>query len=183
MRSSTPRRIALACVGLALGAGLAVLLRPRPEPVAPSVAEAPAAPAGHAAPTPAPAPAGETAPAASAASSGTEPPAVAAAPAAPPLLDGEAAQEAITDLAVTYDAASVPALARYLAHSDAEVRSAAREGLVQLGERAAIPFLEAAAKSASDAEEARALREAAEFLALPTWSEHRRNNKPKPASP
>ena len=94
------------------------------------------------------------------------------APAAAPLLNGDAAQEAITSLAVTYDAASVPALARYLSHSDPEIRAAARDGLVQLGERAAIPFLEAAAKTAP-ADEAKELREAAEFLALPTWTERR----------
>ena len=92
------------------------------------------------------------------------------------MLAGEAAQEAITDLASTYDAASVPALARYLGHSDPETRAAARDGLIQLGERAAIPFLEAAAKTAP-AEEAKALHEAAEFLALPTWTEHRAAQK------
>jgi HEAT repeat protein len=101
-----------------------------------------------------------------------------------PLLKGEAAQEAITDLAVTYDAASVPSLARYLAHPEAETRAAARDGLVQLGERAAIPFLQAAAKTAPP-DEAKALLEAAEFLALPSWTEVRaaRHKQPAPASP
>ena len=93
-----------------------------------------------------------------------------------PLLSGEAAIEAISDLSATYDAASVPALARYLKHKDPEIRAAARDGLINLGERAAIPFLAEAAKTAP-AEEAQSLREAAEFLALPTWTEHREAQK------
>ena len=92
------------------------------------------------------------------------------------LLNGEAAQEAISELSSTYDAASVPALALYLKHSDAEIRAAARDGLINLGERAAIPFLEEAAKAAP-ADEAIQLREAAEFLALPTWTEQREARK------
>ncbi len=96
--------------------------------------------------------------------------------AAAPLLSGEAALEAISDLAATYDAASVPALARYLKHQNPDIRSAARDGLINLGERAAIPFLQEAAKTAA-AEEANALREAAEFLALPTWTERREAEK------
>ena len=80
--------------------------------------------------------------------------------------------ETIQDLAVTYDAASVPALARFLSNRDAEIRAAARDGLIQLGERAAIPYLQEAARKAAP-EEAQALREAAEFLALPTWTERR----------
>jgi hypothetical protein len=100
-------------------------------------------------------------------------------PADTALLSGEAALEAITDLAVTYDAASVPALARYLAHPDAETRAAARDGLVQLGERAAIPFLATAAKTAAP-DETKALLEAAEFLALPSWTEVRKASETQP---
>ncbi len=99
-----------------------------------------------------------------------------ASPPAAALLSGEAAIQTIDELTVTYDAASVPALARYLRHADADIRAAARDGLINLGERAAIPFLEDAAKTAS-ADEAKALREAAEFLALPTWTEHRAARK------
>ncbi len=93
-------------------------------------------------------------------------------PPAAPLPNGDAAEEAIHELAITYDAASIPALARYLDHPDPEIRAAAREGFIALGERAAIPVLRAAAERAS-AEEATLLREAADFLALPTWSERR----------
>ncbi len=94
---------------------------------------------------------------------------------------GEAAHQMIETLTVTYDAASVPSLARFLAHTDPEIRAAAREGLVQLGERAAIPFLEEAAKTAPG-DEAVALREAAEFLALPTWTERRAAEKKRASS-
>lgn len=106
-------------------------------------------------------------------------------PAETALLSGASALETISDLSSTYDAASVPALARYLGHGDPEIRAAARDGLINLGERAAIPFLEAAAKKA-EAAEAKELLEAAEFLALPTWTERRaaeRQAKAKAASP
>jgi len=167
----------VAVAALAIAAGLAVLwfkrnVGSKDRPPAP-------APAALVSPTPPPAP---------------QPPDVAApAPAAPngdnepasPLPPGkdpaapegispsrEQTLEAIQDLAVTYDAASVPALARYLSNRDAEIRAAARDGLIQLGERAAIPYLQEAARQAAP-EEAQALREAAEFLALPTWTQRR----------
>jgi HEAT repeat protein len=89
---------------------------------------------------------------------------------------GEAAEEAINELIVTYDAAAVPALARFLKHPVAEIRASAREGLVQLGERAAIPYLQEAARQAP-LEEIKELLEAAEFLALPTREELREQLK------
>ncbi len=87
--------------------------------------------------------------------------------------DGAAFQrilEQIEELAITYDAASIPALAGFLTHPDARVREAAREGLVTLGEAAAIPHLKTAAQHAK-ADEAKLLEDAAEFLALPTITE------------
>lgn len=95
-----------------------------------------------------------------------------AARAVEPLPSGEAARTAITELAITYDAAAVPELARFLTHPDPEIRTAAREGLISLGERAAIPWLKDAARTAP-AEEAIALKQAAEFLALPSLTERR----------
>lgn len=86
------------------------------------------------------------------------------------------ALDAIQELAITYDAASIPALAKFLSHADPEIRAAARDGLITLGERAAIPALQSAARTATP-EEARALLEAAEFLALPTLTEHRAAQK------
>jgi hypothetical protein len=158
-------------LALLVGAGLGILFW-RGFGGAPA---APAAPSAVTAPTRSPATPGSPvvgrtdAPSAEASS---------AAPATPPspLLNGDAAQEAISDLAATYDAASVPSLARYLKHADPMIRSAAKDGLINLGERAAIPFLQEAAKNAP-ADEAVSLREAAEFLALPTWTEQREARK------
>lgn len=76
----------------------------------------------------------------------------------------------IEELSITYDPAAVPSLAVYLQHAEPLVRASAVEGLIQLGERAAIPFLESASLDVPPEEAAR-LTEAAEFLALPTWTE------------
>ena len=96
------------------------------------------------------------------------------APPAPPVLpQGEAALEAIQTLATTYDAKEVPALARYLESSSREVRAAALQGLIQLGDGAAVPYLKAAADKTMDTQEQSDLLKAAEFLALPSWREHR----------
>ena len=93
--------------------------------------------------------------------------------------DAEAALEPtlqkIEELAITYDVASIPALAAFLAHSDPRVREAAREGLITLGEDEAVPYLKAAAQKAP-AEEAPLLKEAAEFLALPSITDFRRKS-------
>ena len=158
-------------LALVLGAGLGSLfwLTRASGPQTPPAPPAPAASVPPAVATSGGAPA---APAPEASALATSEPNAAAAP----LLSGEAALEAISDLSATYDAVSVPALARYLKHKDPEIRAAARDGLINLGERAAIPFLAEAAKTAP-AEEAQSLREAAEFLALPTWTEHREAQK------
>lgn len=162
------RRVLLFVLVLILGAlwGLWLRLRePAPEPdqplvpvgrasVSPRSDATPGADATLAQPTAVPSPASSTT----------------------PLPVGEAAEEAINDLVVTYDAAAVPALARFLRHSDPEIRAAAREGLVQLGERDAVPHLQEAARGAPPAE-AKALLEAAEFLALPTRAEFRAQQK------
>ena len=160
----SPRQIALALLALLIGGGAAVFFRTL-EPAAEKTIP-PATPASDT----------EVAPAPSSAS--PEPVVEGPAPAAPDisLPTGDIARDAITELSITYDAAAVPALARYLKHPDPDIRAAARDGLINLGERAAIPFLEAAAKTAL-ADEAVLLREAAEFLALPTWTEQREARK------
>ena len=93
--------------------------------------------------------------------------------------DAEAALEPtlqkIEELAITYDVAAIPALAAFLAHADPRVREAAREGLITLGEDEAVPYLKAAAQKASP-EEAPLLKEAAEFLALPSITDFRRKS-------
>nr|MCU0791343.1 HEAT repeat domain-containing protein [Opitutaceae bacterium] len=71
----------------------------------------------------------------------------------------------IEALASTYDASNIPALAGYLDHADPMVRDSARLGLIQLSRPEAASVLRAAAKRTTDADEAAALIEAAEFLA------------------
>jgi hypothetical protein len=79
----------------------------------------------------------------------------------------EAAQAEIANLSSQYDPSAVRPLAAYLYHTDPEVRSAARRGLMQLGEADAVPYLRAAEKQELDPAEAKELLEAAEFLAIP----------------
>lgn len=174
MKSRNTPKIWPAALAVLVGVGAGAFFARRGverTPAAPAVSSLSSSPAASPAPTVSASP-GDRRPTEAATS------AAAAAPlaTAPSLPAGEAALQAIDELTVTYDAASVPDLARYLKHSDPEIRSAARDGLINLGERAAIPFLQEAAKTAP-AEEATALREAADFLALPTWAEHREARK------
>lgn len=83
----------------------------------------------------------------------------------------EAAASVIQDAVVTYSPAGVAAIRPYLLDPDPAIRQAARDGLVQLGEADAIPYLREAAGKAADPAEQVSLREAADLLALPTWSE------------
>ena len=84
----------------------------------------------------------------------------------PEIFAHQAERDAVQALVTTYDAAKIPEIARYLGHEDATVRDAARQGLVQLGHRDAIPFLQSALKHAT-VEEAEKLRGDIEFLSLP----------------
>lgn len=77
----------------------------------------------------------------------------------------------IEEAAITYSPAGVKAILPYLQDPDPAIRRAARDGLVQLGEADAVPFLREAALQAEDPEEIASLREAADLLALPAWSD------------
>ena len=59
----------------------------------------------------------------------------------------------------------------FLLDPDPEVRAAARDGMVQLGESDAIPLLRDAAAKLKDPAEIASLQEAADLLALPAWSD------------
>ena len=72
---------------------------------------------------------------------------------------------------VTYSAAGVKAIRPFLLDPDPEVRAAARDGMVQLGEGDAIPLLRDAAAKLKDPAEIASLQEAADLLALPAWSD------------
>ncbi|MFD0895834.1 hypothetical protein KBB96_07795 [Luteolibacter ambystomatis] len=77
----------------------------------------------------------------------------------------------IDEAVKSYEPAAVKAIAPYLTSTDRDLRSAAREGLIQLGEPDGIAVLRLAATRMSDPAETNACREAADFLELPSWSE------------
>lgn len=81
------------------------------------------------------------------------------------------ARSTIDAAVVTYSPAGVKAIRPYLLDADPEVRAAARDGLVQLGEGDAVPLLRDAASKLVDPQEIASFREAADLLALPAWSE------------
>lgn len=75
----------------------------------------------------------------------------------------------IQSAVITYSPEGVKPIAQHLTDSDPEIREAARQGLVQLGEADAIPVLRHAARQLDEVE-AKACQEAAAFLELPSWS-------------
>jgi hypothetical protein len=85
----------------------------------------------------------------------------------PPLKD--MVLEVIEDATVTYDVQGLTVLAPLLHHRDPEIREAALEGIIQLGETAGAKTLREAARRAKDPQEVRRLIEAAEFLELPEY--------------
>ena len=91
------------------------------------------------------------------------------APADPARLEEVAA--VIGDAVMTYEPAGVAAIRPFLLDPDPEIRRAARDGLVQLGEADAVPWLREAASKLEDPAEVAALREAADLLSLPAWSD------------
>ncbi len=73
----------------------------------------------------------------------------------------------IQDASITYDAAYLPVIKPYLLNSDPEIRKEAVNAMVILGDSAGGPMLREAAKQMSNAEDMKAMLEAAEFLELP----------------
>lgn len=92
------------------------------------------------------------------------------APAAEGLKDEErfAILSTIEQASVTYDAKGLPLIEPYLLHQDPEVRLAAMNGMIVLGEAAAGPLLRKAAEKSTSPKEAVALSEAADFVELPS---------------
>lgn len=82
-----------------------------------------------------------------------------------------AARQNIEEAVTTYEPAAVKTIAAFLQDPDPNIRLAARDGLIQLGEQDAIPVLRLAATRMSDAAEATACREAADYLELPSWAD------------
>ena len=78
--------------------------------------------------------------------------------------------EKIHDASVTYDPAQLPVIAEFLLHENPEVRKAAIDGMIVLGDSAAAPLLRQAALSAPTPPDAVALEEAAAYMELPSAS-------------
>jgi hypothetical protein len=82
-----------------------------------------------------------------------------------------AAHESIGAAVLRYEPSAVHEIRPWLLDADPEVRRAARDGLVQLGESDAIPHLRYAASRLEDTAEIASLHEAADLLSLPAWSD------------
>lgn len=77
----------------------------------------------------------------------------------------------IQQAVLTYQPAGVAVIRPYLLDPDPTVRREARDGLVQLGEADAVSWLRDAASKLEDPAEIESLREAADLLSLPAWSD------------
>lgn len=98
------------------------------------------------------------------------PPASVATPESPAPTSKEAIAAAIHEASITYDAKELPKIQPYLLHPDPEIREAALNGMLVLGDAAASPLLRAAAKQIASPEEAAKMLEAAGYLELPSAS-------------
>lgn len=78
--------------------------------------------------------------------------------------------EAIQEASISYDAKELPKIQPYLIHPDAEVRTAALEGVLVLGDAAGSPLLRQAASTLKDPREAVKYLDAADYLELPSGS-------------
>lgn len=81
------------------------------------------------------------------------------------------AQALIESAALRYEPSAVKDIRPWLLDADPQIRQAARDGLVMLGESDAIPFLRDAASRLKDPAEIASFHEAADLLSLPAWSE------------
>ncbi len=79
----------------------------------------------------------------------------------------EAAMERLHNAATTYDAAQLVVIEPYLVDSDPELRAAAIDSMIILGDAAAVPMLRQAAKQVQAPAEVLALEKAADYLELP----------------
>jgi hypothetical protein len=84
--------------------------------------------------------------------------------------------EKLNELEARYDQESLQAILGELTNSNREIRAAAVESTIQFQSRDAIPVLKNLATRTRDSEEKKALLDAAEFLALPTFTEIRSQN-------
>ena len=81
------------------------------------------------------------------------------------------ARAVIESAALRYEPSAVKDIRPWLLDTDPQIRQAARDGLVMLGETDAIPFLRDAASRLEDPAEIASFHEAADLLSLPAWSD------------
>ena len=75
--------------------------------------------------------------------------------------------EAINDFATTYDPKELVKIEPYLLHADPQVRNAAIDGMIRLGDASASVMLRSASAKAPTTADAIAMLQAAEYLQLP----------------
>jgi hypothetical protein len=78
--------------------------------------------------------------------------------------------ESIHEASISYDARELPKIQPHLIHPDPEVRAAALDGVLTLGDAAGAPLLRQAASTLKDPREAVKYLEAADYLELPSGS-------------
>jgi hypothetical protein len=78
------------------------------------------------------------------------------------------ALEEIQLASISYDPAELPKMQPYLLHSDPEIREAALNGFVVLGDAQGAPLLRNAARQLTDPKEAAKYLEKADWLELPS---------------
>lgn len=76
--------------------------------------------------------------------------------------------ESVHQSSITYDHKELPAIQKYLLDADPEIREAARNGMIVLGDASAGPMLRDASKLAPTPHEAVAMLEAADYVELPS---------------
>jgi hypothetical protein len=92
-------------------------------------------------------------------------------PATPAIIQPEEREKILQDLqtaAITYDASHLSEIDPYLLHSNPEIRKAAMDAMLTLGDPAAGPLLRTAAARVSSPHEAVALLHAADYVELPS---------------
>jgi hypothetical protein len=78
--------------------------------------------------------------------------------------------EHIHEASVSYSADELPKIQPFLTHPDPEIRAAAVQGVIDLGDAAGGPILRKAAEVAPSQAEADAMKKAADYVELPSAS-------------
>ena len=144
-------RFLLAATGLALILAAFYFPRRAQPPQSGTIPEAPQAPSTRASRLPSPASTAGSA-------NSSEP-----APTLSPALENE-----IEEAVVTYSPEALPFLGKLLASGEPDVREAARDGLVRLGEKGGAVLLRRATAKLTDPEEIKKFLETADYLELPS---------------